>query len=109
MALLFLMSGCTLCRDEILNQSISPDGKWSAKTVLRDCGATTAETNLVYLQPAGTPAKKLGDVVVVVRHDHGVGLSWSDNKTLVVDCTGCGNDVRVHRESADGIAILVLR
>jgi hypothetical protein len=102
---LLIVSGCTVCHEQIIAQSNSPDGSWSAKTTFRDCGNASSATALVYLQPASAPPDKLGEVIAIVRHEHTVTLSWQDNRTLLVNCTGCGPDFRMHRDLAHGITI----
>jgi hypothetical protein len=46
------LSSCNLCKDEVVERVVSPDGKWAASIVTIDCGATTSENIIVNLQDA---------------------------------------------------------
>jgi len=48
------LSGCSLCKDEILEETPSPDGKWTATVLTHDCGATTPEHMTVNLHDLST-------------------------------------------------------
>ena len=98
-------NGCTICTDQIWNQTTSPDGKWTTRSTTRDCGRTTAPTTGVYLQPATYAERRLGEIVFLVKHQHPVEARWQNPKLLVITCKGCGGDVRVERTTAQGIHI----
>ena len=80
--------GCNLCKEEIWKQSSSPDGKWTATVVMRDCGATTSEVVSVNLHPANSKRLDAGNNVLVVKRES-PGVSWKDNGTLELDCPDC--------------------
>ena len=46
------LSGCSLCKDEVLEKAASPDGKRVAIILTRDCGATPSEYIAVNVQDA---------------------------------------------------------
>ena len=45
----FLIGGCGLCGEEVLQTQISPNGKTMASVVVRSCGATTSDVTQVRL------------------------------------------------------------
>lgn len=104
-ALLSLSIGCTICTDQIWNETTSPDGKWTTRSTTRDCGRTIAPTTGVYLQPATYRERRLGEIIFLVKHPHAVEAKWQSPTLLVITCPHCGGDVRVERTSAGGIHI----
>jgi hypothetical protein len=101
-ALLTSLGACTVCGEEIVDQSTSPDGQWTTRTTLRGCGSQVT-TNL-YLQRADSRAR-LGEIVLLVRRVHPLRVTWNSPSQVQVACDGCREDVRVLRRSAHGIGI----
>jgi hypothetical protein len=106
--LLAILTGCTVCNEQIVDQTISPDHTWTTRTTVRDCGNLATPTTNVYLQRVDSRAR-LGEIIVLVRHTHALKIAWSSNTQVRIDCPGCGNDVRIARPSAHGISIAVSR
>jgi hypothetical protein len=106
--LLAIMSACTVCTEQIVDQTTSPDHAWTTRTTARDCGNLSAPTTNIYLQRADSHAR-LGEIVVLVRHKHLLRVAWASNTQVHIDCPDCGNDVRIARSSAHGISIVVSR
>jgi hypothetical protein len=104
--LLASLTACTVCREEIVDQSTSPDGQWTTRTTMRACGSV-ATTN-VYLQRADSRVR-LGEIVVLLRRVHPLRISWSSAAQIQVTCDGCAQDVRVLRASAHGISVAMSR
>jgi hypothetical protein len=104
--LLASLSACTVCHEEIIDQSTSPDRQWTTRTTLRGCGRQV--TTNVYLQRADSRVR-LGEIVVLVRHTHPLQITWKGPGQLQIACAGCGEDVRVARPEAHGIHIAVRR
>jgi len=86
------LSGCKLCGVEVLEKSASPDGKWVATIMTRDCGATTSEYILVNLQEAKQSRLDEANDVFVIKHLHPVHVSWQENDNLKIDCEYCNLD-----------------
>ena len=103
-ALLAIMTACTVCGEQIVDQSTSPDRAWTTRTTVRDCGSLSTPTTNVYLQRADSRAR-LGEIVVLVRRKHSLKVAWAGNTQIRIDCPGCGDDVRIARPSAHGISI----
>ncbi|HZD77058.1 MAG TPA: hypothetical protein VE218_08640 [Acidobacteriaceae bacterium] len=103
-ALLAIATACTVCSEQIVDQSTSPDHAWTTRTTVRDCGNLSTPTTNVYLQRADSRAR-LGEIVVLVRHKHFLKVGWAGNAQVQIDCPGCGDDVRIARPSVHGISI----
>ncbi len=106
--LCLLVSGCTVCTERIVDQTTSPDRKWTTRTTGRDCGEHAVPTMNVYLQRADSRSR-LGEIIVLVRNAHDVRVGWTSSKEVHVDCPQCGSDVRIARPDAHGITISVSR
>jgi hypothetical protein len=105
---LAIMTACTVCTEQIVDQTTSPDHAWTTRTTVRDCGNLSTPTTNMYLQRADSRAR-LGEIVVLVRHKHLLRVVWASNTQVHIDCPDCGNDVRIARPSAHGISIVVSR
>lgn len=105
-AVALTLSACTVCTEQIVDETTSPDHIWTTRTTVRDCGNLATPTTNIYLQRADSHAR-LGEIIVLVRHTHPVHVTWASGTQLRVDCSGCGNDVRIARPNAHGIAIAV--
>ena len=83
------LCGCGLCKDEILEEAASPDGKWTATVLTRDCGATTAEYMAVNLHDSKHKNLDVENEVFVTKYVHRLHVSWNGNDSLVLDCENC--------------------
>ena len=101
------LTACTVCTEQIVDETISPDHAWTTRTTVRNCTLATPTTN-VYLQRADGRTR-LGEIVVLVRHTHPLKIAWAGRTQIHVECPGCGDDVRIARPSAHGISIAVSR
>jgi hypothetical protein len=106
--LLAIVTACTVCTEQIVDDTISPDHQWTTRTTVRDCGNLSTPTTNVYLQRADSRAR-LGEIVVLVRHTHALKIAWTGRAEIHIDCPSCGEDVRIARPSAHGISIIVGR
>jgi hypothetical protein len=104
--LLATLTACTVCTEQIVDETTSPDHQWTTRTTVRDCGNLATPTTNVYLQPAESRAR-LGEIVVLMRHTHALKIAWTGSTQVHIDCPGCGDDVRIARPSAHGISIVV--
>lgn len=101
-------TACTVCTEQIVDETTSPDHVWTTRTTVRSCGNLATPTTNVYLQRADSRAQ-LGEIVVLVRHMHAVKLAWTGRTQVHIECPGCGDDVRIVRSNAHGISIGVSR
>ena len=106
--LLAAITACTVCTEQIVDETTSPDRQWTTRTTVRDCGNLATPTVNVYLQRTDSRAR-LGEIVVLVRHMHALKIAWTGRAQIHIECAGCGSDVRIARPSAHGISISVSR
>jgi hypothetical protein len=102
------LTACTVCTEQIVDETTSPDHAWTTRTTVRNCGNLATPTTNIYLQRADSRAR-LGEIVVLVRNTHAVKVAWRSGTQLHIDCPACGSDVRIARPSAHGISIAVSR
>jgi hypothetical protein len=106
--LLAAVTACTVCTEQIVDETTSPDRAWTTRTTVRDCGQFATPTTNVYLQRSDSRAR-LGEIVVLVRHSHPVKITWAGSTQIHIECSGCTDDVRLARSSVHGISISVGR
>ncbi len=87
---LLLLSGCGLCGNEILSESLSPDGSKRAVLFSRNCGATTDYSWQISILGAKEVLPDDGGNAFVADTDHGavqemkVEVDWKDSDHLIV-------------------------
>ena len=106
--LLSVLTACTVCHEQIVDETTSPDHAWTTRTTIRNCGNLATPTTNVYLQRADSRAR-LGEIIVLIRHTHPVKIAWAGRTQIDIECAGCGDDMRIARPSAHGISIAVGR
>ena len=74
------------CGNEIKQEVVSPDGKYTATAFIRDCGATTSYSPQVYLRRTGERMAETGNVFTGYRSD-GINISWVSATELVIRCS----------------------
>jgi hypothetical protein len=89
------------CSEEIISQSLSPDGKFAAAILERHCGESVQIVTHVNLRPAEQPVRtgyftgtaKDGQVFAVelTAAEASIDLRWNADSALTVACEGCGN------------------
>ena len=84
-----ILTGCKLCHEEIWGSSTSPDGKWTATIIMRDCGATTDEVVSLNVHRAGDTEYKAENNAIVINHGYAPGPLWQGTDILLVACQGC--------------------
>ncbi len=88
-AVLIFLLGCNPCKEEIWSSVASPDGRWLAVTVMRDCGATTGEILSVNVRPADNKNLSQENNALVIKHGYAISTSWKDATTLKIECSEC--------------------
>jgi hypothetical protein len=104
--LLATLTACTVCTEQIVDETTSPDHQWTTRTTVRDCGKLSTPTMNVYLQRVDSRVR-LGEIVVLVRHTHALKIAWTSRAQIHIDCPGCRDDVRIVRPNAHGISLVV--
>jgi len=92
------LCGCGLCKDEILEETTSPDGKWTASVLTRDCGATTAEYMAVNLHHFEHKHLDAENDIFVTKYVHRLHVSWNGNDSLVLNCENCVARMKLRRK-----------
>jgi hypothetical protein len=95
-------AGCNLCKEEVWNSVTSPDGRWKATTIMRDCGATTSEVVSVNVSRTGNKAFQADHNALVMNHGIAPRLAWRGNDTLVLDCDRCDSKDEFERRTQIG-------
>jgi hypothetical protein len=101
------ISGCNPCREEVWSRSLSPDGKWVAVTVMRDCGATTAEVVSLNIHTIKSDNLKASNNALVVKHGHTIDATWISSTELRLECTDCSNEEILANRNQIGIIKII--
>jgi len=87
---LSLQSGYDLCANEVLSESLSPDGSKRAVLFSRECGATTDFSWQISILGSKEELPNAGGNVFVADTDHGavqemkVEVDWRGSDNLIV-------------------------
>jgi hypothetical protein len=100
------------CSEEIVAQSLSPDGRFAAAIMERRCGESVQIVTHVNLRPVETPVRmgyftgraKDGQVFAVelTAAEAAPDLRWTANTELTIACEGCGNPAPSQTDAAWG-------
>ena len=88
-SLLWAMGCSGPCKEEAWATTKSPDGKYVAETISKDCGATTTEVLRVAVHPSNRKRGGTEDNALVLKHGDAVSLNWLSPTTLQVACHEC--------------------
>jgi hypothetical protein len=96
------------CAETRLQTANSSDGKFIATLVKRDCGATTAYANIVFIKNSKDSFGrdgKWGDIVYVLQGNIPVSIEWLDGKFNI---TARASDANVFSKKSEwnGIEIV---
>lgn len=84
-ALAFCLFNCSFpCEDQVVLSRVSPDQKFLARWIVRDCGATTNYASHVTLSRTLGPRWFSEERVLVIEGQGPIELSWHDAQTLDV-------------------------
>jgi hypothetical protein len=117
-ALLCLACGaCGIgCGDEVTATAVSPDGRLTAESYVRNCGATTPYATHVVVRPSGSSvASWFGrrpnaeHLVYVVAARPAVGIKWLDSSHLTVRISGEAGRVFCQKERWRYVSISYVR
>lgn len=95
------------CSDNLMQTAPSGDGLIVANVVRRDCGATTAHANIVYLKKSSDATGKdgvWGEKVYVLQGEDQISLSWS-SWVLKIKGPTSGQNVFLKRDEWASIKI----
>lgn len=80
------------CEDFNVTVIRSPDGKFEAKSYVRDCGATTATSSAVIIKRTGAPDSKSRSALYV-KGQPTIIMKWVDHDTLNIKCAECEKQI----------------
>lgn len=73
------------CEDKVKLESVSPDGRFAATVIERDCGATTDYSTLVNLRVASEPLTTSREsLVLALFGKQTIGLVWEGDSHLTI-------------------------
>lgn len=90
LAVLIAVGSMVLCQNEVMQETVSPDGWYRAVVFQRDCGATTWFTTQVSIVGHwGWLPNDAGNVFNAEGHpeETKTRIRWSDSATLVITTT----------------------
>lgn len=88
------------CEDRIESESRSPNQKYLATLLVRNCGATTDFSTIVKLDAESWIPIGNKNNVFVVNGDPDVRIEWQDDTTLKITCATCQADQTFKNEGA---------
>ena len=107
LAVLSCPLGCNPCGKEIWSNVPSPDSKWVAVTIMRDCGATTSEVVSVNVHPIGEKKLSAENNALVVKHGYAISTIWQNSTTLSIECRECVPKEIIMKRDKVGSILLV--
>lgn len=83
-ASLLVMTGCSICENDVVSSALSPSGKWKAVVFQRGCGATTDFNTQVSVLPAERGLPDDSGNIYVIDGKGPVNVSWMSDSELEV-------------------------
>src|SRR4030095_1877953 len=99
------------CSDKLVRATTSADGQLVASLIRRDCGATTAYSNIVYLKKSGDAKGKdggggaWGEKIYVLRGEMQIAFEWHGTE-LKIKAPTSGQDVFLKRDDWESVKIV---
>ena len=105
-AVMVVACGDSLCSNDLISESISPDGKYVASAFERNCGATTPHVQVISLRLSNTRLnpEKHDDWVFTIHGQSKIDLYWESARKLKISYSGTG-DNPTQRVSWQDVAI----
>ena len=75
------------CNNEIKQELVSPDGRYTATAFIRDCGATTDFSPQVHLRRTGKKMAATGNVFIG-NHSNEIKIRWHSSNELEISSPG---------------------
>jgi len=91
---LLVLSACSLCDQERISDTTSPDGSLTATVVYIGCGAITKDATWVTLHRKGDKYDRSNEIVFSTVQQQQVDVSWKDASHLSIYCHCHDDDVR---------------
>ena len=100
-----LLGGCGVCGEDRLAETSSPGNKYVATVFRRGCGATSGflyHVNIRSSSGSFTADHRgaIEDGQIFLTREGKLNVSWKDDMTLQVSCTGCPKDRKPTMETS---------
>src|SRR5258707_13909409 len=100
-----LPGGCGVCGEDKLSETSSPGKKYVATVFRRGCGATSGflyHVNIRSSSGSFTADHRgaIEDGQIFLTREGKLNVSWKDDMTLQVSCTGCPKDRKPTMETS---------
>jgi len=99
-----LLSGCSLCGNQIRYKEKSPSGKLRAVAFERDCGATTGFTTQISILPNNQELPNEPGNVFIADGDLRIRIEWEAEDKVVITYPRDAK-VRLKRENQNRVSI----
>ncbi len=96
------------CANQVMSEMTSPSGQYVATLIRRDCGATSAYANLVFLKRLGDVKagnEVWGEKIYVSQGDMTIALSWT-SAGLNIRAPATGSSIFLRRDDWAGVNIV---
>jgi len=107
------LGGCVFplappCEDTIKGETRSPNGKYIATVFERNCGATAPFVTYVNLRASSAKFNSDEGIVLVVKGQPKIHLSWKDSTSLQIECPECNSsEIYEQQKSWNGVQIFI--
>jgi hypothetical protein len=98
--------GCNPCKDVVLDRLPSPNGKWVATKVTRDCGGLGGEYVGVSIHDPSDDTTKRKDFVFLVKVRGPINMSWQGNERIVISCDCPDSNIKEKHTRLKSVEIL---
>ncbi|WP_157201429.1 hypothetical protein [Massilia sp. Root418] len=103
------ISGCwgSDCRNFVIKESASPDGKRAAVVFSRDYGATTDSVQAVEIHETGTvfSSNDPSKYIFTMRGEHKIDIQWLASDHLKIDRPRNRDDISYEKKEWNGVSI----
>lgn len=93
-AAMVVACGGSLCSNDVLSESTSPDGEYVASVFERNCGATTPHVQVISLRLSNTKLnpERHEDWVFTIHGQSRIDLHWESARKLKISYSGTGDN-----------------
>ncbi|TYZ48653.1 hypothetical protein C2I33_24935 [Ralstonia solanacearum] len=115
LTLCFVLTACSPsifeesnCSNQLISSTASANGQFVASLIRRDCGATAAYSNLVFLKRSGDTTGKdgpWGENIYVSQGEMPIALEWYGSE-LRIEAPTMGKDVFLKRDNWTDVRIV---
>lgn len=94
--LILTLSGCSVCKEDLIEKVKSPDGRYVAAVFERNCGATSSIQYHVNLRSnwgwfTSEAEGNIEEGEVFFTQLGTIKVKWQNDKTLLIECAKCND------------------